>query len=107
MPAISVYLKDSLLSEIKAHTAKTGQPVSAFIATACSKVLFSERPKSAVVGKEGVSWTAAMPAEDAARTQLAASNVHTGLKVYYLPLDYDTSAMVPGAPIPPGSAEAQ
>lgn len=103
MPAFSLYLKDDLLAAIRTHCAPTGQSVSSFIASACKAALYKNRPVTACVGKDGISWTNALPADDAARTQLAASNSHPGLLVYYLPFDCDTSKVQPGAAVPAGS----
>jgi hypothetical protein len=110
MPAFSLYIKDDLLAAIKAHVAevKAKSPsstlsVAAFITGAVRDKLYQNRPRHACVGKEGISWTTALPADDAVRTQVAAAQSHPGLVVYYLPWDCDTSTVVAGAAVPAGS----
>lgn len=108
MPAFSLYIKDDLLAAARSHVdrIKAQNPastvsLSSFITSAIRSALYADRPRVACVGKDRVSWTTAMPAEDATRTQLAALPSHPGLEVYYLPIDCDTSAIQPGAALPP------
>lgn len=103
MPAFSLYITDDRLAFLKAESARLGISQAKLVSLLVDQYRKKNRPQLACVGADRVSWTGALPLEEAVKTHAQALAAHPNLVIYLLPTDAPHPSS--GSAVPPDWTE--
>ncbi len=85
MPAFSLYITDDRLAFLKAESLRLGISQAKLVSLLIDQYRKKNRPQLACVGQDRVSWTGAIPLDEATKTHAQALAAHPKLVIYLLP----------------------